>query len=451
MNEGAFFIAGGSVLGLILVALWKVGRGLGGPQWALAWLALFTAGYAALIAGESAFARFAYPLLGTCFVGCMIDGTLRFSDRVVPTWFWPVVLAAGVVRSLLQSQVPDVVAQIMGTSLIIAGSVYCVVVLMGSDYARNRRTERALAMILLLPAIAQSLYAWWRAQGIEPAPGLFTWLVIGMVVVAFQLVLLLGRTAERRARELAQQAEAALTHERSETARAVAGGFAHVFNNRLQPIIGYTELLGARDQTAGEAGVMLGRIREAAESCAEVTRTVLDYSDPLLLYPVQVRVAELIAPLQRQPSQQIQLDRSCETMVTADVRRSRDALEQVMRNAWESGASQVSVSAAAKHGYVEIVVEDNGRGVQGVDCVKVFEPFTSTKAPNSAAGLGLALTRSVVAAHGGYVALHPSHQGARVVLAFPKSDAGVPVAAAGATGMLPLSVSQDVLSRPVVG
>jgi signal transduction histidine kinase len=57
------------------------------------------------------------------------------------------------------------------------------------------------------------------------------------------------------------------------------------------------------------------------------------------------------------------------------------------------------VTRAAAPGRVQIEVIDCGCGIAADDVERIFEPFVTTKAKGI--GLGLAICRSIVGAHGG--------------------------------------------------
>ncbi len=72
------------------------------------------------------------------------------------------------------------------------------------------------------------------------------------------------------------------------------------------------------------------------------------------------------------------------------------------------GAVGVKVRPAAGSG-VDVVVEDEGGGVDEETRERMFEPFFTTKGHGT--GLGLAITRQIVEAHGGTIACDGRPQG----------------------------------------
>ena len=62
-----------------------------------------------------------------------------------------------------------------------------------------------------------------------------------------------------------------------------------------------------------------------------------------------------------------------------------------------------------RRGHVIIEIGDNGPGVPVDIARKIFVPFFTTKEDGS--GVGLALTRQVMIAHGGFVTLDDSEDG----------------------------------------
>ena len=95
-----------------------------------------------------------------------------------------------------------------------------------------------------------------------------------------------------------------------------------------------------------------------------------------------------------------------------------DMVEQLLLNLLQNAGhavmikqqGQIELSARLnKRGNVEIDIGDNGDGVPAEIGEEVFVPFFTTKREGS--GVGLALTRQVMQAHGGTVSLGTSHLG----------------------------------------
>jgi len=90
------------------------------------------------------------------------------------------------------------------------------------------------------------------------------------------------------------------------------------------------------------------------------------------------------------------------------VRADRDLLFRVFanlgRNAFEAGATIVTVKKHLADGQIVIDVADNGPGVPQEVADQIFRPFT-TSGRAGGAGLGLAIARDLVCAHGGDISL----------------------------------------------
>ncbi len=90
--------------------------------------------------------------------------------------------------------------------------------------------------------------------------------------------------------------------------------------------------------------------------------------------------------------------------VAADRNHLYRVLVNLMRNAAEAGASRMRVRVRASDGMLGIDLSDDGPGLPDQVRTSLFRPFTSTS-QRGGAGLGLAIARDLMLAHGGDIAL----------------------------------------------
>jgi two-component system NtrC family sensor kinase len=80
----------------------------------------------------------------------------------------------------------------------------------------------------------------------------------------------------------------------------------------------------------------------------------------------------------------------------------------------------VRLTASANRGWLQIEVADNGPGIADAIRSRVFDPFFTTKPTGAGTGVGLAVSRGIVEAHGGSVGLAPTNgEGACFVIRLP--------------------------------
>ncbi|QAY80077.1 PAS domain-containing sensor histidine kinase [Sphingosinicella sp. BN140058] len=97
--------------------------------------------------------------------------------------------------------------------------------------------------------------------------------------------------------------------------------------------------------------------------------------------------------------------------VTGDRRRLRQALENVLKNAfaYTGEGGRVLLHAGGSRSVAEITVSDNGRGIPASEQTRVFDRFNRATGPasgeESALGLGLPLAKQFIEAHGGRIDL----------------------------------------------
>jgi signal transduction histidine kinase len=107
--------------------------------------------------------------------------------------------------------------------------------------------------------------------------------------------------------------------------------------------------------------------------------------------------------------------------LTLDKHKIKQALGNVLDNAIDAApvGSVVEVETSVVYGCVRLAVRDHGAGVASEIRSRLFTPFCTTK-PNGV-GVGLALAKELVDAHGGRLEWEPAEPGARFVITLPRA------------------------------
>ncbi len=119
--------------------------------------------------------------------------------------------------------------------------------------------------------------------------------------------------------------------------------------------------------------------------------------------------------------------------VVADRHALCDAIVDLLQNAFKYTGpdKRIVLTARAAGNAIEIVVEDNGPGIPGSDQKRIFDKFYRGKDPLDrsleGSGLGLAMVKHVVRAHGGRVGVRSElGKGAAFTILLPVADGRTP-------------------------
>jgi signal transduction histidine kinase len=197
---------------------------------------------------------------------------------------------------------------------------------------------------------------------------------------------------------------------------------SHEFRTPLNAILGFTEVLqdGLPGPVNDEQREYLGYIHEAGEHLLKLINDVLDLAKVeagrLALFPETFPVGQTIRDSItsiRGEAERKGLNISTRLppelgVLRADRLRFKQILYNLLSNAVKfTDAGEVSVSAEIEGGFLHVVVSDTGVGIREEDQAKVFEEFTQVNSAlgrqHEGTGLGLALTKRLVEAHGGRI------------------------------------------------
>ena len=128
--------------------------------------------------------------------------------------------------------------------------------------------------------------------------------------------------------------------------------------------------------------------------------------------PVELRgvVDEAVASIDAavaERGQHIDVELPVGAVVRADPRYARQVLTNLLSNAsrYSPQGSTIRVSGRAEGDHVRVAVADEGPGIPSEEQPLLFERFYRSKAEGPGIGLGLAIARGIVEAHGGRIGL----------------------------------------------
>jgi PAS domain S-box-containing protein len=243
----------------------------------------------------------------------------------------------------------------------------------------------------------------------------------------------------------------------------LASGVAHDFNNILNVIIGYGDLISADLDPGSPLQKYAAEILHAAEHAVGLTRQLLVFSRKQSVQLVALNLNEVVKEmdkmLRRLIGESIEL-----TIVPAEqigrIKADSGYIGQVLinlavnaRDAMPNGGkltiatSNVTLDAnytrthtgVIPGDYVMLTVSDTGTGMTQEVKARMFEALFTTKPSGKGTGLGLATCQTIVQQSGGHIDVDSEvGKGTSFKIYFPQVDKPLAVAAGrGQTGPLP--------------
>jgi signal transduction histidine kinase len=212
----------------------------------------------------------------------------------------------------------------------------------------------------------------------------------------------------------------------------LAAGLAHEIRNPIGSVRGCAEILGeSQSISAAERNLLRVIVRETAR-LDDLVSDMLHLSkprDPVLGLVDLTELARDVVAVARGGAEGRTLDfeGSGPCVVSADADQFRQVLWNLVRNALQAIVSgqSVWVRTRLRDGVVEVVVEDEGRGLPAQP-ERIFDPAFSTRTHGT--GIGLAVVKRVVDAHeavGAAIRVEARREGgARFVLTIRRAPDG---------------------------
>lgn len=210
---------------------------------------------------------------------------------------------------------------------------------------------------------------------------------------------------------------------------------SHELRTPLTQILLFAETL-EMGRAGGEDGTReaLGIIVQEARRLAHLVENVLHFSraerrmvqvrrETLLLAPLVREIVERFAPLAGAAALRVRCELDERLIASADP----DCLHQIVINLLDNavkhgGEGPVTVRASLRDGLARLEIEDAGPGIPEAERERVWEPYVRLRQSESVAGsgIGLAVVRQLVVAHGGRCSIEEvAGGGARFTVELP--------------------------------
>jgi len=229
------------------------------------------------------------------------------------------------------------------------------------------------------------------------------------------------------------------------TLGSLAAGVAHNINNRLTPVLGWTEMLqerlGADEAIArDELKHALTVIHQGASDSVETVRRLQEYSRPARVKgPEAVQLRDVLEQLlaltrpqwdneaaRRGIRYEIDLKADPTPAVLAVASEVREALLNILENALTAmpQGGRLSLHVRGEDDRAVVSISDTGKGMSAEVQRLAFEPFFTTRSTEGGTGLGLSLAQEIVQRYRGTIALSSGEgAGTTFTLSFPSITA----------------------------
>ncbi len=207
----------------------------------------------------------------------------------------------------------------------------------------------------------------------------------------------------------------------------LAGGVAHDYNNILNVVIGYSELLKRKFKGNDQAQQSIEAVLAAAKRGAGLTRQLLAFARKEITSPKIMNMNTAIDSIREMlhrivgenlrlvfvPGKNLwnikidatQFDQILVNLATnaRDAIRDIGTITMTTENVGAFEASLLNHPDIETREYVKMSFRDDGEGMSREVMKRVFEPFFTTKAKGSGTGLGLSTVYGIVRQNGGAI------------------------------------------------
>jgi PAS domain S-box-containing protein len=236
--------------------------------------------------------------------------------------------------------------------------------------------------------------------------------------------------------DLREAQERALRTERLAAIGQMVAGLAHESRNALQRSQACLEMLALHVRDRPKALGLIARLQGAQDHLHHLYEDVRGYAAPIRLERRDCDLSEIwreawahLEPQRSGRSASLREGGGDEPDLrcAVDPFRLGQVFHNILENALAACPDPVEVEIRCARAEVDglpalrVAVRDNGPGLGPEDRQRIFEPFYTTKTKGT--GLGMAIARRIVEAHGGRIAAGEGPaRGAEIVITLPRGE-----------------------------
>lgn len=209
-------------------------------------------------------------------------------------------------------------------------------------------------------------------------------------------------------------------------------GLAHESRNALQRSQACLEMLSRRVGDRPEAADLIARVQRAQDDLHRLYEEVREYAAPVRLSMREIRLDDSLRSVwdelsiaRRGRDARMRFLSGPAATCEADSFSLRQVFRNILENSLSACADPVEIDVSIEETRfrsrpaVTVSIQDNGPGMTPEQRQKIFEPFFTTKTHGT--GLGMAIARRIVEAHGGEIRVGDSgHPGALLLITLPR-------------------------------
>jgi two-component system sensor histidine kinase FlrB len=208
----------------------------------------------------------------------------------------------------------------------------------------------------------------------------------------------------------------------------LAAGLAHQIRTPLATAMLYASQMALPGRTPEDSARCAGKTADSLRQLDKLVTEMLAFAhggaarETVSVNALLEQVAQWLRPALSGRSRLTIRTEAADLKVRANASALVSAVLNLATNALQAAHGHVELELLARRAgsRAQIVVSDNGPGVPQAVRARIFEPFFTTRARGN--GIGLAIVKSVVEAHGGSVQLVDSERGAVFVVDLPSEE-----------------------------